>query len=90
MAIARLLLLSLLLTLILGKTTADAEISDDESLKSELSQSSVEIELEQLKSKISSLGTRPLYLLVLLCLVAVISREIRKFKNLADLGEMFS
>lgn len=55
MAIARLLLLSLLLTLILGKTTADAGIGDDESLKSELSQSSVEIELEQLKSKISSL-----------------------------------
>ncbi|KAG5565033.1 hypothetical protein RHGRI_001047 [Rhododendron griersonianum] len=55
MAIPRLLLLSLFLTLVLGKIAADAEISDDEAPKPELSQSSLEIELEHLKSKISSL-----------------------------------
>ncbi|KAI8571454.1 hypothetical protein RHMOL_Rhmol01G0121400 [Rhododendron molle] len=55
MAIPRLLLLSLFLTLVLGKIAADAVISDDEAPKPELSQSSLEIELEQLKSKISSL-----------------------------------
>ncbi|XP_058202885.1 uncharacterized protein LOC131317337 isoform X2 [Rhododendron vialii] len=55
MTIPRLLLLSLFLTLVLGKIAADAGISDDEAPKPVLSQSSLEIELEQLKSKISSL-----------------------------------